>query len=284
MSGGIAGSISSTVVQPLDVVKTRQQQSLSNSLLIESNHKYKTLFSTFKSIFKEEGLLAFWKGTGPTLLRAAPGNALYFFALEYITITLSFLRNGKEANAKENLAIGAGARGLVTFILMPTTVVKTRFEGLGSNHYRGVWDAFKTIGSKEGARGLFSGLVPTILRDAPFSGIYYFLYQRIRKFSKDSSIPVLGNSFLAGGTAGIIATLATHPQDMIKTRLQISPVNKSKRYPTIDLCKSVYRESGILGFYKGLLPRIIRRPLVSAITWTSYEQVKLLFNRTQHYK
>ena len=73
----------------------------------------------------------------------------------------------------------------------------------------------------------------------------------------------------AGGIAATIATIVTHPQDLIKTRLQITPLDANKS--SLQICKEVMtkilKEEGLKGFYKGLMPRLLRRPLSNALTW-----------------
>ena len=64
------------------------------------------------------------------------------------------------------------ARALASTLLCPVTVVKTRMEygGAGAVRYKDTWDALATIARAEGPRGLFRGLVPTVMTTAPFSG------------------------------------------------------------------------------------------------------------------
>ena len=56
-------------------------------------------------------------------------------------------------------------------------MVKTRFEVIGFNEYNSVWDACQKIVKNEGYRGFFIGMRVALLRDLPFSGLYYPLYE-----------------------------------------------------------------------------------------------------------
>lgn len=50
----------------------------------------------------------------------------------------------------------------------------------GRYGYTSVYAALRTIYRSEGHRGLFSGLTATLLRDAPFSGIYLMFYSQTK--------------------------------------------------------------------------------------------------------
>jgi len=277
-AGSTSGAVGALIVQPLDVIKTRQQQALFNDIKLKTGllkdltsiPKYKGTVDTVRTILKEEGTLGLWKGTSPTMLRVVPGAGLYFFFLHHIT---DYLRTDqdKALTATSALLAGSVARTTVSITLLPITVVKTRFEGLGTNYYKGTFDALRTIATKEGTRGLFSGLWPTVLRDAPFSGLYYLFYDKIkRRLLEGQSMPDTMVHITAGTVAGIIATVITHPQDVIKTRLQFENAS-STRSTMSKVIKEMSKEGGARAFYKGLFPRLIRRPLVAAITWTIYE-------------
>ena len=51
----------------------------------------------------------------------------------------------------------------------------------GCYNYVGVVMALRTVYETEGFRTLFSGLTATLLRDAPFSGIYVMFYSQAKK-------------------------------------------------------------------------------------------------------
>uniref|UniRef100_A0A669PCQ5 Solute carrier family 25 member 38 n=1 Tax=Phasianus colchicus TaxID=9054 RepID=A0A669PCQ5_PHACC len=65
---------------------------------------------------------------------------------------------------------------------MTHTSKPTRYES-GRFGYGSVYGALKSIYQTEGARGMFSGLTATLLRDAPFSGIYLMFYTQTKKLT-----------------------------------------------------------------------------------------------------
>lgn len=50
----------------------------------------------------------------------------------------------------------------------------------GRYGYESIYVALRSIYRSEGPRGLFSGLTATLLRDAPFSGIYLMFYTQTK--------------------------------------------------------------------------------------------------------
>jgi solute carrier family 25, member 39/40 len=59
------------------------------------------------------------------------------------------------------------------------------------------------------------------LRDVPFSGVYWYLYEKNkREFKKNfGSIQPFVLNFASGASAGIVASVLTNPIDVIKTRI-----------------------------------------------------------------
>lgn len=144
---------------------------------------------------------------------------------------------------------------------------------------------------KENPRGLFSGLVPTILRDAPNSGLYICIYHTIKPhimaYQEPYHIPITLLNLLTGITAGMTATFITHPFDMIKTQMQINSIHEgwgwhvggSSSYSTLrSTVRTIFQSSSNLkqenafvhafkSIYTGGFMRISKRALNSTITW-----------------
>ena len=76
--------------------------------------------------------------------------------------------------------------------------------------------------------------------------------------------------FACGMMAGFLASLVTHPADVVKTKIQIKPeVYRS----IIHASRIILTESGPRGFLVGFAPRMLRRALMSACAWTIYEEI-----------
>jgi solute carrier family 25 protein 38 len=124
--------------------------------------------------------------------------------------------------------------------------------------------------TKEGVRGLFAGFGATALRDAPFAGVYVFFYENLKPYCRQVTSEHLLINMTSGLVGGFMATLVTQPFDMIKTRLQLKP----KEYKNMVYAFSkILREETAMGFFSGMIPRVLRKSFSSAISWTVYEEV-----------
>ena len=185
-----------------------------------------------------------------------------------------------------NLGTGAMARAFAGMVMMPITVIKVRFES-NLYSYKSIWDAGKSILKSEGLRGLFSGTGATVLRDAPYAGLYVLFYEQSKQrlsqlLAKASPIASLGLhskmtswqsipiNFVSGAVAAGLATTITNPFDAVKTRIQLMP---SKYSNIVRASHSMIKEEGIRSLFDGLGLRVGRKTLSSAIVWTLYEEL-----------
>ncbi|KAI8436153.1 hypothetical protein MSG28_004242 [Choristoneura fumiferana] len=159
------------------------------------------------------------------------------------------------------------------FWLYGRPIATSAYES-GVYKYTSLTGAFKAIYSTEGLRGLSCGLGPTLARDAPFSGLYLMFYtqtkQAVPKEWLQSPSAASAIHFTCGIVAGIAASLATNPADVLKTKMQLYP----DKFPNaFSAALYVHQTYGIKGYFKGAVPRMLRRTLMAAMAWTIFEEI-----------
>jgi len=181
-----------------------------------------------------------------------------------------------------NLLAGATTRVAVGLILNPFSVLKARYES-NLHAYSSLVSSMRSI-THAGPSELFRGFLASSLRDAPYAGLFVVFYEGI-KHEAASILPPsshLTSAALHSGSAaaaGTIATLATHPFDVIKTRMQVR--TEQKYHGLTRTVMAVWNERGINGFFDGASLRLSRKILSSAIGWAVYESL-LVFVRTRN--
>lgn len=76
--------------------------------------------------------------------------------------------------------------------------------------------------------------------------------------------------FTCGLTAGILASVVTQPADVLKTKMQLYPHKFNGLWSVVVYVHGKY---GVRGYFKGMVPRLLRRTLMAAMSWTIYERV-----------
>lgn len=119
-------------------------------------------------------------------------------------------------------------------------------------------EAINDIYKQNKLKSFYIGFIPTAIRDGLFTVGYLVLADLIKpEISKiidnetmleNEAIATISSNILAG----VIAGIATHPSDTIKTNMQ---ANNLKLYSSI---LEIYKENKLRAFYKGLLPRTAR--------------------------
>ncbi|ETW05924.1 hypothetical protein H310_03564 [Aphanomyces invadans] len=250
-TGAVSGGLSAIAFQPLDVIRTHQQGKFGSEV-----HNVR---QSVRFLLGESGVSGLWRGTTPTLLRVCGGAGLYFVALEQLQV--------QKRDAVSAFFGGALARSFSGIVMSPLTIVKARMEWDATN--QSLLSQLRSLVTSYGWRGLYRGVLPTLLRDVPFSGLYVTLYTRLKNvIGSDNCVhhPVAVN-FGCGVTAGVTATVLVHPFDVVKTRMQLEMNGMTVRATMAKM----YADEGLRGFLRGVLPRVFKRTLGTAITWTMYE-------------
>merc|ERR1711971_22183 len=141
-----------------------------------------------------------------------------------------------------------------------------------------------------GVRGLWNGYTATLLRDVPFSALYWPLYEStrdtlrrwavIRERRSQYTLSVQENNFLinfmSGALAGSVASTITLPFDVIKI-MKVPTVGKPRT--NIIIARELIADRGIRSLFSGLIPRLLKVAPACAIMISSYEFCKDFFGK-----
>ncbi|XP_036414349.1 solute carrier family 25 member 40 isoform X1 [Colossoma macropomum] len=310
MTASCSGAIlTSLFVTPLDVIKIRLQAQRSpfpkgkcfvycNGLMdhicvcVNENGKawykprghFSSTLDAFVKIVRMEGIKSLWSGLPPTLVMAVPATVIYFTCYDQICDALR-LRMGEQAD-KAPLLAGAIARVGSATLISPLELIRTKLQSERQS-YRELSAVIRSAVHTEGWLALWRGLGPTLLRDVPFSAMYWYNYEKGKSLLcwYKSSDPTVTITFIAGAVSGSIASIVTLPFDVVKTRRQVElgelqarnlPAQGSSTY---NMMKRIVGESGIKGLFAGFMPRLIKVAPACAIMISTYEFGKAFFRK-----
>ena len=118
-------------------------------------------------------------------------------------------------------------------------------------------------------RGLYIGLLPTVLKQSTTQGVKMGSYNVIKEISRGYNVPQNGVSvFVTGALAGIVTVYVTQPFDTVKTWAQ-----SARGAGMVETVRSILLRDGVQGLWGGSTSRVGRLAFRSSILYTVYEKV-----------
>ncbi|KAJ8353935.1 hypothetical protein SKAU_G00215020 [Synaphobranchus kaupii] len=303
--------LTSLFVTPLDVVKIRLQaqkspfskgkcfvycNGLMDHICVCENGNSKAWYrapghfsgtlDAFIFIVRREGIKSLWSGLPPTLVMAVPATVIYFTCYDQLCALLR-TRLGRRSEVAPLLA-GAIARVGSATVISPLELIRTKMQSQKLS-YRELSACIHTSVQSEGWLSLWRGWGPTLLRDVPFSAMYWYNYEWGKRWlckHYNSGEPTFAITFTAGAGSGSIAAIVTLPFDVVKTRRQIElgelqALNLSAQTSpsTLNVMRRIVVENGVTGLFTGFLPRLIKVAPACAIMISTYEFGKAFFRK-----
>ncbi|XP_022193293.2 LOW QUALITY PROTEIN: calcium-binding mitochondrial carrier protein Aralar1 [Nilaparvata lugens] len=272
--GSLAGATGATAVYPIDLVKTRMQNQRTGSFIGEL--MYRNSFDCFKKVVRHEGVTGLYRGLVPQLMGVSPEKAIKLTVNDLVRDKLSD-KNGNLPFYCEMLA-GGCAGGCQVIFTNPLEIVKIRLQVAGeiaTGSKIRAWTVVKDLG----LFGLYKGAKACLLRDIPFSAIYFPTYAHTKASMADENGYNHPLSLLAAGAiSGIPAASLVTPADVIKTRLQVVARAGQTTYNGVfDAARKIYQEEGARAFWKGTAARVCRSSPQFGVTLLTYEVLQRLF-------
>lgn len=209
----------------------------------------------------------------------------------------------------DDILAGAIAGAAARLVTAPFDVLKIRFQLQFADKvkYTSMAQAFATVIKEEGLVGLWKGNISATYLWISYAmvqfGTYGFLRQTFdhipdpfiskinancalfddpttcRKATALDDKPKQGRAwkafllFLAGAGAGISATSATYPFDIMRTQFAIQ--GKEKAFTSMhSFITHTFRTQGVKGFYAGLSPAVVGIAPYMGLNFAIYESVK----------
>ncbi|KAJ1734922.1 Carrier protein, mitochondrial [Coemansia biformis] len=181
---------------------------------------------------------------------------------------------GRVAEAWRQLYSGLQTRGWQATQAGSLAVPATR---VADDRIKGTLAGMRHIAHNEGLRTLWRGLTPTLVASGPSTVIYFVGYDYLRQWmgrqmrSRSSVAPYEKYaSLVAGCTARTFAATAISPLELVRTRVQASPAH-NVRSVLADISHEI-RGGGVRILWRGLVPTLWRDVPFSAIYWFGYER------------
>lgn len=273
MAGAVAGAAAKTATAPLDRLKILMQVSTANQDMAASAAAKKGgLGAAFLEVGRTEGVLGYWRGNLPQVVRVLPYSALQLFT--YDKLKRAMAQKDGTLSVPARLACGAMAAVFSTTITYPLDIMRLRLATDPSvSTMAGV---LTSVVRNEGPLALYKGVVASWAGIAPYSALNFCAFDLFKK----AVPPEYRNHPLASVVASFMgaafATTSCYPLDTIRRQMQL----QGSTYSSIaEAFASVLKRDGVPGFYRGFLPNAIKNLPNQSIRLSTFDAAKSLLAR-----
>ncbi|KAH8376080.1 mitochondrial thiamine pyrophosphate carrier [Drosophila serrata] len=302
IAGAMTGAMTRVVTHPFDVLKIRFQIQV-EPLSDRSKWKYQSILQGFRKVYVEEGARGLMRGHSSGQVMSISYAIVQYWSYERfrsLARTVSYLED--HPSLRHFLCGGfSGCMGAVAS--QPFDVVRTLVVVVDPNSKRSNMrpiEGVRLVYRKFGWRGLMTGLPFTMAETFPLVGINFLIYKYLNSWvlagkhehNCDVHSPRTGQCtdihsgylFVNGALAGVVAKTLIYPVDLLRKRIQLVSLNQNQTQrsspdcPTVLQCiVATFRIEGLHGFYKGIMPTLIKSALTSAFYFTIYDVVNRRF-------
>ncbi|KAI0272485.1 mitochondrial carrier [Gloeopeniophorella convolvens] len=181
LAGASATIASDALMNPFDVIKQRMQVHQS---------EFRSMFTCASTVFRNEGLAAFYVSYPTTLTMTVPFTAAQFTVYEHVK---KFMNPRGEYSPGSHIVAGGIAGGVAAGITTPLDVAKTLLQTRGTSsdaeirHCRGMLHAIRIIWQRDGIRGFSRGLTPRVVTHMPSNALCWLSYEFFKATMREQS-------------------------------------------------------------------------------------------------
>lgn len=285
LAGGVSAIIAKTAVAPIERVKILLQvQAASEEIAPEK--AYKGIIDCFLRIYKEQGILSYWRGNLANVIRYFPTQALNF-SLKDVYKRIFF--EGIDSKTqfwryfRGNLVSGGAAGATALCFVYPLDYARTRLAvNIGKKRseriYHGLVDCIMKTFKHDGFLGLYRGFSASVQGIIIYRAAYFGLFDTSKMLMCDSSKTPFIISFFIAGCVTTISGLLSYPLDTVGRRMMMQSDLKKEHViykNTLDCWMKMYKNEGPRAFFKGSVSNIIRGT-GAALVLVLYDEIKAL--------
>jgi solute carrier family 25 folate transporter 32 len=247
------------------------------------------IIGTIRVLLAQEGVRGLYRGLGPTLVALIPNWAVYF--VSYNQLKSECAARGLGDGPVTHVLSSMGAAVVTDIATNPLWLAKTRMQteqlGGGRRRVRGTFATLWRVWKHEGPLALWNGLTPQLFGVVHVM-IQFPLYEQLKRrlgARRGVSAEELstGELIAASALSKAVASTSAYPHEVLRSRLmaqRLSDPQEMRYKGVLDMIRRIAREEGLRGYYRGLLPNLLRTVPNAAITFTTYELIQRFLLRS----
>ncbi|KAL9152347.1 hypothetical protein ABFS82_11G116400 [Erythranthe guttata] len=310
VEGGIASIVAGCSTHPLDLIKVRMQlqgeaaapppsaallpalafqtpsSSVAQNVRLTPPPPRVGPVAVGLRIVQQDGFAGLFSGVSATVLRQTLYSTTRMGLYDILKTKWSD-PNTNNMPLTRKIVAGLIAGGIGAAVGNPADVAMVRMQADGRlpaaqrRNYKSVVDAISQMSKGEGVASLWRGSSLTVNRAMVVTASQLASYDQIKETILDKGLMKdgLGTHVTASFAAGFVASVASNPVDVIKTRVMNMKVEPGVAPPyagAIDCALKTIRAEGPMALYKGFIPTISRQGPFTVVLFVTLEQVRKL--------
>ncbi|XP_031097733.1 peroxisomal adenine nucleotide carrier 1-like [Ipomoea triloba] len=286
-SGAVGALVSTTILYPLDTCKTKYQA----ELRLPGQAKYRNTTDVFLEAIATRRIPSLYQGLGTKNLQSFISQFIYFYGYSFFKRLYLKKSGSKSIGTKVNLIIAAAAGACTVIITQPLDTASSRMQTSDFGKSKGLWKMLTERTWSEAFDALGISLLLTSNPSIQYT-VFDQLKQRLlkekmkNKSGADSSPEALSafSAFVLGAVSKCVATCITYPAIRCKVMIQSAESEEDLKDPAYKdqaqarktvsgALSAIWKREGLLGFYKGLRPQILKTVLSSALLLMTKEKI-----------
>ncbi|KAF1785796.1 Mitochondrial carrier domain [Phytophthora cactorum] len=243
--GGLSAVGAVFFTHPFDLLKIHLQTSKKENL---------GLTTAVRRILKQQGLRGLYQGISGGAMREGTYSTMRFAVYHYLKDEAVRRNDGQPISTGHNVLLG------MTDIVNIRMQADSRLPPEKRRNYKHAVDGLFRVEKEEGIAALMRGVRPNMIRAMLLTTGQIAAYDLAKSTILENKVAPMHDNLqthvLASMVAGLVATTACAPADVVKTRLMNMHHNEYKS--ATDCFVKVVKHEGLRGLYKGWLPAYMR--------------------------